>query len=139
MAHDKPLTLRHLLGQRLDATRLVVLSACETAMPGLEALDEVVSMPSALLEAGVSGAIGSLWSVEDLATAVLFDRFYQLWRRDGSSPVEALRSAQRRVRDLTVEDRARLFPGLDFSRSGGTGPHPYASPFWWGAFAFTGA
>jgi CHAT domain-containing protein len=139
MAFDEPITLADLLDSRLDDTRLLVLSACETALPGAQLIDEVVSLPAGLLQAGAAAAIGSLWSVEDLATMALLCRFYQLWRNEDQPPAEALRQAQSWLRDLTREERAAVFPGIDFTGSGESGPRPYANPFWWAAFGLTGA
>jgi CHAT domain-containing protein len=138
MAFDEPITLADLLGRRLDGTRLIVLSACETAFPGTELLDEVVSLPSGLLQAGAAAAIGSLWSVEDLATMLLLSRFYKLWQTEGLPIAEALRQAQRWVRNLSWEDRAAALPGLNFTGSGDHGPRPYANAYWWAAFELTG-
>ena len=139
MARNERLTLRDILEHRLEGTRLVVLSACETALPGTAALDEVISLPTGLLQAGAASAIGSLWSVEDLATMVLLSRFYRLWRTDGLAPAEALRQAQRWTRDLTAEERDRTFVDVDMEASGERGLRPYGHPFWWAAFGFTGA
>ena len=136
---DAPITVADLLASRLDGTRLVVLSACETAFPGARVLDEVVGLPTSLLQAGASAAIGSLWPVEPLATMALFSRFYCLWRIERLPLAEALRQAQCWVRDLRRDDREAAFPGVDFTASGGSGPTPYANPFWWAAFELTGS
>jgi hypothetical protein len=139
MAFDEPITLADILASRLDGTRLVVLSACEKAFPGQELLDEVVSLPAGLLQAGAAAAIGSLWSVDSVATMVLLTRFYQLWRTDGLPLSEALREAQMWVRDLTRKDLTATFPGIDFTGHGDAGHRPYANPHWWAAFALTGS
>ena len=62
---------------RLSATELVVLSACES-QGGPQTLDEgVFAMPLALLFAGVPSVVGSLWRVEDQSTADLMSDFYR--------------------------------------------------------------
>src|SRR6185503_8601078 len=67
----RPVKLRDLLdGVRLHV-RLAVLSACETALPGTELPDEVVALPTGLLQAGVAGVVASLWAVPDRSTAML--------------------------------------------------------------------
>lgn len=58
--------------------RLALLSACETGLPGTQLPDEVVSLPTRLLQAGVAGVAASLWSVADLSTTLLLVRFYFL-------------------------------------------------------------
>lgn len=98
LAGDELLLLRELFASRLSA-RLAVLSACETAVPGTTLPDEVVSLPTGLLQAGVAGVVASLWAVPDDRTMLLMVDFYEHWRRNGRPPAEALRRAQRWLRD----------------------------------------
>jgi CHAT domain-containing protein len=76
---------------------LVVLSACQTAngdrLPG----EGLVGLSYSFLIAGSRRVIGSLWDVDDAATAELMRRFYQALDQGGESPAEALRSAQRAI------------------------------------------
>ena len=116
IAHGECLTLRDILQLRLKHIRLAVLSACETGIPGTELPDEIVSLPTGLVQAGVAGVVGSLWAVDDVSTLLLMRHFYDLWRNDGTEPSEALRQAQIRLRDTTQFD----------------------SPFYWAAFGYTG-
>ena len=81
--------------------RLAVLSACETALPGTELPDEVVALPTGLLQAGVAGVVASQWSVPDRATAMLMAEFYRCWRQEQMTPAAALQAAQRWLRDTT--------------------------------------
>jgi tetratricopeptide (TPR) repeat protein len=118
MAGDEPLAVRDVLALRLEG-RLAVLSACETGMVGIKLPDEVVALPAAFLQAGFAGVVASLWSVSDLSTALLMQRFYRLWLEEGQSPARALQNAQRSLRDAA---------DLDFGH-----------PFWWAAFTLTGA
>jgi CHAT domain-containing protein len=100
MANDELLTLRDLLTLKLRA-RLVVLSACETGLPGAELPDEVVALPTGLLQAGAAGVVASLWSVIDKRTMLLMVRFYDCWRRRGdpsSRPAPAGGCSRRRRR-----------------------------------------
>jgi len=93
---------------RLDA-RLVVASACESALSEMSGLpDEVVSIGTALLASGSACAIASLWPVDDLATALLMTRLYQEMLGGKQRPPEALRRAQLWLRDLTEEDERRF-------------------------------
>ena len=100
---DGLLTIRDLLGQRLQA-RLAVLAACETGVPYAQLPDEAVSLPAALLEAGVPGVVGTLWPVEELPTLLLTTRFYDLWLGHRLPPAEALHHAQQWLRTSTLED-----------------------------------
>jgi CHAT domain-containing protein len=85
----------------LSSVRLCVLSACETAMIGVEHMDEVINLPTALAQAGAGTVIGSLWWVPGEGAALLVNRFYQNLREGNCSPAEALRQAQRWLRDST--------------------------------------
>ena len=94
---DGLLTLKDLLALNLaqdSGIRLAILSACETGLPGLENIDEVVSLPIGLLQAGVAGVISSLWSISDLSTMLLLTKFYELWRDQKLPPDQALHQAQ---------------------------------------------
>jgi CHAT domain-containing protein/tetratricopeptide (TPR) repeat protein len=66
---DVLLTVRDLLESGQVGGRLVTLSACETGIVGTDLPDEVVALPSALLQAGYGGVAASLWSVSDISTA----------------------------------------------------------------------
>ena len=137
-AGNEWLTARDLLKHRLPNATLVVLSACETAFPGLRLVDEVVSLSSSFLQAGAIGVAGTLWSVDDLSTMILATRFYELWRQEGLEPAEALRQAQRWLRDLTVEGCRSVHPEIAFAANLEPTDRPYEHPYWWGGFAYHG-
>ena len=73
-----------------DTLELLVLSACETA-----AGDErsALGLAGVSLRAGARSAMGSLWSVNDPATAILVKEFYERLSA-GRSKAESLRQAQ---------------------------------------------
>jgi CHAT domain-containing protein len=114
LARGTRLTLGHLLDgpDELEHLRLVVLSACQTAITEFQDLpDEAIGLPAGLLQAGVPGVVGALWPVNDLSTALLMGRFYELHLRgdedDGMGPqpaARALRLAQMWLRYLTYRD-----------------------------------
>lgn len=84
----------------LEQTRLAVASACQSGVTEIGDLaDEAFSLGAALLGAGAACAIASLWSVDDLATAVLMTRFYE-HLADDMAPAAALADAQRWLRAL---------------------------------------
>jgi len=97
---DGHMTLGRLMELKLRV-RLAVLSACETALPGTELPDEVVALPTGLLQAGVAGVVASQWRVPDRATAMLMAEFYRCWRQEQMTPAAALQAAQRWLRDTT--------------------------------------
>lgn len=137
------LSVRELLRTELPVARLAVLSACGSALIGAELQDEVVSLPSALAQAGVAGVVGSLWDVDDIAAAVLLARFYELWLT-GELPVPvALAGAQRWLREATNGEIADRYPGIDLSPPADAErwrrEQDFASPLWWAPFIFVGA
>ena len=100
--------------------RLVVLSACQTALasgatadvpPG----DDWVGLVRAFLGAGARNVIATLWAVEDQSTARVMERLHQKLRA-GESEVTALSAAQR-----------------ESLRNPGT-----AGPFHWAGFVLVG-
>jgi hypothetical protein len=148
------ITLARLLELRLRV-RLAVLSACETGLPGIELPDEVVALPSGLLQAGVAGVVASQWSVPDRATAMLMAEFYRHWHWKRMTPATALRAAQCWLRDTTNAEKRAHFQAacdehaewlpprvgqhfldwLDLDRDG----HGHKDIHSWGAFAHFGA
>lgn len=110
------LTVKDLADRRVLAEggglRLAVLSACESAGIGQAVPDEVIGLPVALIEAGAAAVIASLVAVPDTSTALLMARFYQHWLADGMPTPDALRRAQRWLRDATNEEIFTLYPGL---------------------------
>ena len=65
--------------------------------------DEILTLSTGFLCAGARSVISTLWSVNDLATA-LFSIFYYQERQQGKSRPEALQQAQKKLRSLTQED-----------------------------------
>lgn len=134
---DRVVTLRDLrdalpAGRR----RLAVLSACESNLTDASLPNEVVGLPSALLQVGFAGVIASSWKVDDLATAYLMTAFYQQWCVEGHEPAVALSRAQRWLRTATRSDLVTLLPGVE---PNGEDEYPYREPRYWAAFAYTGA
>lgn len=142
MANDEILSLRDLLDLKLKGLRLAILSACETGIPGTDLPDEVISLPTGLLQAGAAGVVSSLWSVADLSTMLLLSRFYHLWRTDGLEPPEALHQAQLWLRDSTGPELAPYLqpshPDLATKFAQFPDKRPFAHPFHWAAFTYTG-
>jgi tetratricopeptide (TPR) repeat protein len=146
LANDERLTLHDILEQRVSA-RLAVLSACDTAVSGVALPDEVISFPTSLLQAGLAGAIGSLWSVPDLSTMALMIGFFEHWRRDGLEPADALRCAQQWIRDATNGEKQAAFPdvpalaapaGSAATRAFWASARAHEHPYHWAAFTYVG-
>jgi CHAT domain-containing protein len=116
MANDETLTIKDLFGMKLKGARMATLSACETGVIGTHLPDEVVSLPSAFMKAGFAGVVASLWTVPDLSTSMLMESFYSFWKKEGLTPVQALREAQMQLREV----------------------NGFEHPFYWAAFYLTG-
>jgi CHAT domain-containing protein len=149
LAGDDTMTVRDLFGTPAGRVRLGVLAGCETGVAGGSLPDETLGLPTALLAAGVTGVIASAWAIPDhLITAVLLARFYELWQADDQPPAEALRQAQRWIRDSTNGAKTADYPwygGAYRGRTGGAAHHMWLSarthqhPYWWAGFTYTGA
>jgi CHAT domain-containing protein len=100
MKDDAPLTVRQLLeADFVPRPRLVVLSACETGLFDVNRRpDEFVGLPTAFIQAGAAGVLSALWQVDDLATALLMAKFYDLRLRQNLAPTKALKDAQNWLR-----------------------------------------
>ncbi|MER7642559.1 CHAT domain-containing protein [Streptomyces sp. NPDC126522] len=113
---DARLEVRDLLAARGVRAAFAVLSACGTAVTGDALPDEVVGLPTALIQAGLHGVIATQWMCFDNFTAPLMTEFYRWWLV-GTHPSVALARAQATV----------LRQGL------------LVNPFAWATFAYTGA
>jgi CHAT domain-containing protein/tetratricopeptide (TPR) repeat protein len=78
----------------LKELRLCVLSACKTGLGQLTEGEGVVGLQRAFHVAGCPNVIGTLWKVNDAATAALMTQLYHELRIHKRSPLEALREAQ---------------------------------------------
>lgn len=168
LAGGEPLTLGEINAEwRLDAARLVVLSACETGLTELgRVIDEYVGLPAGLLRAGAATVITTLWTVDDATTALLMASLYRRHLRCGQDSASALRDAQRWLRDL---DRGAALAALEPARDvcarrlkgGDAGDvrmwaaienfrddllatrrpnaRPWAAPYYWAGFVHVGA
>jgi CHAT domain-containing protein len=89
----------------LGHPRLVVLSACETGLSEITANpDEFIGLPGTFTALGAAGVLGTLWPVNDAATAFLMAKFYDLHIGSGLAPPVALSQAQAWLRQATSDD-----------------------------------
>jgi CHAT domain-containing protein/tetratricopeptide (TPR) repeat protein len=102
LSGDEILTVLEVMAQSNNA-HTIVLSGCETGMHRIGPGDELVGFGRAFLYSGISSLIISLWEVDDVSTATLMQRFYELSLdvngnvRDFS--VDALRNATLEVKE----------------------------------------
>lgn len=92
--NDGPLTARDLFGTAGAALRLVTLSGCQTGVNRIHAGDELLGLTRALLYAGASSLLLTLWPIFDRTSAALMIEFYDRWLNRGELKVDALRHAQ---------------------------------------------
>jgi len=78
--------------------RLVVLSACQTALGENVRGEGLMGLTRGFMHAGASSVVASLWEVDDRATAELMKLFYSNMLQRGMKTGEALRAAQNSIR-----------------------------------------
>jgi tetratricopeptide (TPR) repeat protein len=142
---------------------LVTLSACQTALGKYERGEGFVGFAQALILCGTRSVCLSLWKVDDVATALLMERFYQnlLGKRadlHAQMPkAAALAEAKAWLRTLSRNEAEKLTMALTEgdSRSKPTSKRPtletppatakekpsdcpFAHPHFWAAFILTG-
>ncbi|MCA9792656.1 MAG: CHAT domain-containing protein, partial [Candidatus Eremiobacteraeota bacterium] len=93
MAGDEKLTPPDIFGLPLENTRLVTLSACETALGGPNPGADITSLAEAFWAAGPPTVVASLWRVSDDSTRELMLEAYTRLKK-GESPAAAFQAAQ---------------------------------------------
>ena len=107
----------------LGRPRLVVLSACETGLYDIDRNpDEFIGLPGTFTALGAAGVLGTLWPVNDTATALLIAKFYDLHMGGRLAPPTALRQAQLWLRQATNADLAGLRQGRGQAGPAGAPP-----------------
>jgi CHAT domain-containing protein len=114
---DGFLTADEVSSLRLDGTRLVVLSACETGLGEIESGEGVYGLRRAFHIAGARTIVSSLWQVPDRETETMMETLYSTKRG-------TLDAAMQRMALRQIERNRKL----------GLPDHPYL----WGAFVAFG-
>ena len=81
----------------LGRARLVVLSACQSGLERFYEGEGPIGMSRAFIAAGVPVVVGSLWPIEEEASADLMIEFHRNRKANGRSTVDALRDAERKM------------------------------------------
>lgn len=153
-ANDEFLSAEEILSLEDFEPRLVVASACETAVvQGYYTADEALALSTVFIGAGAAGTVASLWAVDDYVTALLMSRFYDgLASESRTRPAHALRQAQLWLRELSADAEEQYLKGRATLRrlretrrdrgsnaSTAGNDQPYGASRLWGAFTATGA
>ena len=80
----------------LSATKLIVLSACNTGLGDIDNVDGVFGLQRGLKRAGAKTVLMSLWKVPDEETNDLMRMFYKELL-NGNTPQQSLKSAQKQM------------------------------------------
>ncbi|MGB3510507.1 MAG: CHAT domain-containing protein, partial [Microcoleaceae cyanobacterium] len=96
---DGDISLSTVFTWRLPELFDVFLSSCDINLNQTEISSEILTFATAFISAGARHVISSLWSSEDLATALFCTFYYQNRQSDNRS--EAFQKAQNQLRNLT--------------------------------------
>ena len=160
---DDYLTLEEIFNLDFRKYFLVTLSACEIEKGEVTNDGDFVTFSAALLYAGASSVVSSLWKVNDVSTLLLMSKFYENLTRfprlQTGDVAHALNDAQKWLRDLTGEEldllladfqpqisqmfdrltqSSRLIAEASFQQIRNRKPHPFANPYYWAAFTASG-
>jgi len=144
---------------------LVCLSACETGITGKEELiDEFIGLASSFLAAGAVYALSTLWSVDEISSALMMIRFYEILNEQRCQnklhPALALKEAQKWLRTITYSELSNWYLELSEVTKHNSGcsqdlrdeanlirrndakmksnEPPYAALYHWAGFTITG-
>lgn len=95
------LTAEDFFGMEMQAD-LVTLSACESGVSEIRPGDELFGLMRALIYAGTPSVVMSLWSVDQISSAIFMQKFYGAL--PGTTKVEALREAQLALKGMIAQD-----------------------------------
>ncbi|MEG4281998.1 CHAT domain-containing protein [Microcoleus sp. A006_D1] len=165
LKNKQPLTSEEIAKFDLKSYYLVGLSACETGITGKEELiDEFVGLASSFLAAGAVYALSTLWIVDEISTALMMIRFYEILNEQRCPnklhPALALKETQKWLRTITyselsdwylelseitkdnsacsqdLRDEANLIRRNDAKMV--SQEPPYADLYYWAGFTITG-
>lgn len=113
---DDSLRVFELSEKKLNKTKIVILSACDTGLEKLNNSEGAIGIGRTFLALGTPLVASSLWKVDSEATKDLMITFHQNRKAQNVSSIEALRQAQ-----------------LEMLKT-----NNFNHPFYWSAFTMTG-
>ncbi len=136
---DGILTSLDISGIDLRNVDTVVLSACETGLGTTLNGEGALGLQRAFQVAGAKTVVASLWKVDDQATAMLMDAFYEnLWTAK-LGKIESLRQAQlKMLREGATWKITSLPRGLAISEAQPKMDGERLPPYYWAAFVLSG-
>ncbi len=139
---DDRIELHEVLRDRLSA-QLVVLSACETGRGvggsgSTPTSATLVSFPRAVLSAGASSVVASLWRVDDKATARLMKHFYRQLTGPPSSSSSQTQVVSSRSEGAVSPAKALIRAQRRYLSEARTSSAPSSHPFYWAGFFLMG-
>ena len=149
LSQNDTLTFKQIPSLPLSTCQLAYLSACETGMTANKTIrNEYIGLSSAFLYAGVPVIVSTLWSVEDVASALLSIAFYDRYLHPttgGDAPL-ALRQAQAWLREFDRQEYERIYADPQWQQrlsasqwaevqtSLNQSAKPYLSPYYWAGY-----
>jgi CHAT domain-containing protein/tetratricopeptide (TPR) repeat protein len=112
---------------------LVTLSACETGLGRRIGGEGYIGLAHAFLQAGARSLLVSLWEVNDEATALLMQRFYQNWR-GAYADARAGRRGEAMTKSAALQEAKRWLR----TYRDDSGNAPYEHPYYWAGFILFG-
>lgn len=153
---DGRVTVADLLAADHWPMDLVFLSACESGRSDVEGADELMGLVRGFLLGGTRAVVVSLWRVDELATRLLVELFYQAYVGGAHAPAHALRLAQLAVRTMTwaalvdrlthngdtpavIQATVDRLAGMNESWRMPDTNCPFAHPYFWAGFVVVGS
>jgi CHAT domain-containing protein len=142
------LTGNEVLDLNLHKTDLLVLSACDTGLGEVKSGSGIQGLRRAFELAGVRTILCTLWSVNDLASAIFMEHFYMNLLNKKTNKLEALVEAKKYVRTMSFtrllsycksKGHSELY-GYPLEAYSNRSPHeqPFALPFYWAGYILQG-
>jgi CHAT domain-containing protein len=131
----------------LRGCRSVIMGSCESGLARANIGAEYIGLPSAMLSSGVRYVVGALWTIPQLATAMLMDRYLDLLEDQSIGVAAALCRVQREVMVMTRDDVSTWVRSTMATRPeleqvlrevAQMAPNPFEHPYHWAGLEAVG-